>query len=213
MEIKEKEYKRRGYAPDLTDSDNVAAVTNILLETIKAGRPAAYPETEQGLEDFKKATVDYLEYVQRTNESGIEKKVMVDIESWACYLGITRATICSYERTRGEPWQQFIAVVKNGIAAAKKEASFHGQLQPMIAVFDLANNHSYKNTSEFKLEVEPKEPERRAKSLEELKIDLAEYSRKLALEDDRQNRLLPQNDISEPETIIHEEKEVQSNGL
>ena len=84
---------------------------------------------------------------------------MVDIESWACFLGITRATIASYERTRGEYWQQFIAVVKNGIAAAKKEAAFHGQLQPMIAVFDLANNHNYKNTNEFKLEVEPKKPE------------------------------------------------------
>ena len=97
--------------------------------------------------------------MQQTNESGIEKKVMVDIESWACFLGITRATIASYERTRGEYWQQFIAVVKNGIAAAKKEAAFHGQLQPMIAVFDLANNHNYKNTNEFKLEVEPKKPE------------------------------------------------------
>ncbi len=151
-----KEYKRQGYAPDLSDTDNISAVTNILLETIKSGRPAAYEDSETGLEAFKQGTIDYLLYVQRTNESGIEKKVMVDIESWACFLGITRATIASYERTRGESWKQFISVTKNGIAAAKKEAAFHGQLQPMIAVFDLANNHNYKNTNEFKLEVEPK---------------------------------------------------------
>lgn len=164
----EKQYKRQGYAPDLSESDNVAAVTNILLETVKVGRPAAYTDDIDGLEAFKKSTIDYLEYVQQTNASGIEKKVMVDIESWACFLGITRATIATYERTRGEHWQQFIAVVKNGIAAAKKEAAFHGQLQPMIAVFDLANNHNYKNTNEFKLETVPKEPERRILSADEL---------------------------------------------
>lgn len=164
----EKQYKRQGYAPDLTESDNVAAVTNILLETVKSGRPAAYADDIDGLEAFKKSTIDYLEYVQQTNASGIEKKVMVDIESWACFLGITRATIATYERTRGEYWQQFIAVVKNGIAAAKKEAAFHGQLQPMIAVFDLANNHNYKNTNEFKLETVPKEPEKRILRADEL---------------------------------------------
>lgn len=164
----EKQYKRQGYAPDLSESDNVAAVTNILLETLKAGRPAAFEDSIEGLEAFKQATIDYLEYVQQTNASGIEKKVMVDIESWACFLGITRATIATYERTRGEYWQQFIAVVKNGIAAAKKEAAFHGQMQPMIAVFDLANNHNYKNTNEFKLETVPKEPEKRILSADEL---------------------------------------------
>jgi len=151
-----KEYKRRGYAPDLSDSDNVTTVTKILLETLKACRPAAYEDSIEGLEAFKQSTISYLEYVQQTNESGLEKKVMVDIESWACFLGITRATIATYERTRGEYWQQFIAVVKNGIAAAKKEAAFHGQLQPMIAVFDLANNHHYKNTNEFHLVPEEK---------------------------------------------------------
>lgn len=164
----DKTYKRQGYAPDLSEADNISAVTNILLETIKAGRPAAYPDTTQGLEDFKQNTISYLEYVQHTNESDIKKKVMVDIESWACFLGITRATIATYERTRGGSWKEFIAVTKNGIAAAKKEAAFHGQLQPMIAVFDLANNHNYRNTNEFKLEVEPKEPERRIMSIDEL---------------------------------------------
>lgn len=164
----DKEYKRKGYAPDLSDSDNISAVTNILLETLKAGRPAAYEDSIEGLEAFKQATISYLEYVQQTNKSGIEKKVMVDIESWACFLGITRATIVNYERTRDEYWQQFISIVKNGIAAAKKEAAFHGQLQPMIAVFDLANNHNYKNTNEFKLETVPKEPEKRILSAGEL---------------------------------------------
>lgn len=164
----DKAYKRQGYAPDLSESDNVMVVADILLETVKAGRPAAFPDSVEGLESFKQCTIDYLEYVKRANESGIEKKVMIDVESWACFLGITRATIATYERTRGEPWQQFIAVVKNGVAAAKKEAAFHSQIQPMIAVFDLANNHHYINTSEFKVAVEKQEPERKILSASEL---------------------------------------------
>ncbi len=200
MEIKEKNYKRKGYAPDLTDSDNVAAVTNILLETIKAGRPATFPETRQGFEEFKKATIDYLEYVQRINESGIEKKVMIDIEGWCTFLGIVRSTICNYERTRGEPWKQFIGLIKGGICAAKKEAAFHGQIQPMIAVFDLANNHSYKNTSEFKLEVEPKEVGHKELTMKEIQARL--------LEDEPKRELLTTDENLTQETI-----EAQNNEL
>lgn len=156
----DKVYKRKGYAPDLSSSDNISAVTEILLETAKAGRPPAYPETDQGLEEFKKNTIAYINHVQAINSGDdVEKKVILDIESWACYTGITRATIATYERTRNEDWKQFIKLIKNGICAVKKEAAFHGQIQPMISVFDLANNHDYKNTNEFKLEVEPKNPE------------------------------------------------------
>lgn len=205
-----KEYKRQGYAPDLSESDNVSAVTRILLETIKAGRPAAYPDTPQGLEDFKEATVKYLEHVQKVNESGIEKKVMVDIESWACYLGTTRATIATYERTRDEKWQEFIAVTKNGIAAAKKEAAFHGQLQPMIAVFDLANNHNYKNTNEFKLETAPKEPERKIMLSSELPVLLVTPEEREKWEKEReQNGITGLPDLSKP--LGTEESEAYNN--
>lgn len=174
----DKDYKRKGYAPDLSDSDNISAVTEILLETVKAGRPPAYPETEQGLEEFKQNTVAYINHVQTINSGDDDsKKVIVDIESWACYLGTTRATIATYERTRSEDWKQFIAVVKNGIAAVKKEAAFHGQMQPMIAVFDLANNHSYKNTNEFKLEVDTKDSDRKVLPAD-AKIDLLAWKNK-----------------------------------
>ena len=165
----EKQYRRQGYAPDLTEIDNISAVTNILLETVKVGRPAAYEDSPAGLEAFKLRTIEYLEHVQRVNESDdMEKKVVVDIESWSCFAGITRATLSTYERTRGEDWQQFIAFVKNGIASVKKEAAFHGQIQPMIAVFDLANNHSYINTNEFKLKVDKEEPQQPQRTPEEI---------------------------------------------
>lgn len=174
----DKEYKRKGYAPDLSETDNIMAVTAILLTTVKAGRPAEYPEDEHGLERFKKTTIEYLEHVQEINSGDdVSKKVIPDIESWACYLGITRATLATYARTRGEDWKQFIAVVKNGIAAVKKEAAFHGQLQPMIAVFDMANNHDYKNTNEFKLNVSQGEDDRKVLPAD-AKIDLLSWKNK-----------------------------------
>lgn len=163
-----KEYKRQGYAPDLSDCENIMAVNDILLNTIKVGRPASYEDSERGLSEFKQNTIAYLEYIRHVNESDISKKVMIDIESWCVFLGITRTTLLSYEKQRDSSWQEFISVTKTGICAAKKEAAFHSQLQPMIAVFDLANNHNYKNTSEFKIDTNENQPERKFLSVNEL---------------------------------------------
>lgn len=165
----DKEYKRKGYTPDLSETDNIMAVTDILLTTVKAGRPAEYPEDEHGLERFKKTTVEYLEHVQEINSGDdVSKKVIPDIESWACYLGITRATLATYARTRGEDWKQFIAVVKNGIAAVKKDAAFHQQIAPVMAMFDFTNNHDYVNTNEFKLNASVTEDAKRVLTAKEL---------------------------------------------
>ena len=65
---------------------------------------------------------------------------------------MTRRTILTYEKQRGENWRNFIEQVKNAIAACKKELAFHQQIPPVVAMFDLTNNHSYVNTSEFKIE-------------------------------------------------------------
>lgn len=153
-----KEYKRQGYAPDLSDCDNIVAVTDILLSAARCGRPASYPESEQGFEDFQRKTIDYIIHVQEINKSDdVNKKVIPDIESWACYLGITRATLAVYERKRDGKWKQYISMIKNGIAAVKKEAAFHSQTNAMIALFDFTNNHEYVNTSEFKLNTNNKQ--------------------------------------------------------
>ena len=46
----------------------------------------------------------------------------------------------------------FIEQTKNAIAACKKELAFHQQIPPVVFMFDACNNHSYTNTSEFKVE-------------------------------------------------------------
>ena len=50
-------------------------------------------------------------------------------------------------------------------------------MQPMIAVFDMANNHDYKNTNEFKLNVSPGGDDRKVLPAD-AKIDLLEWKSK-----------------------------------
>ena len=99
------------------------------------------------------STIDYFQYVKDTNANpDIDKKLVPDVEALCTFLEITRNTLLTYEKRRGGSWQDFIKQTKNAIAACKKELAFHQQIPPVVAMFDLTNNHSYVNTSEFKIE-------------------------------------------------------------
>ena len=151
-QLQPKEYKR--FTPKPIGADNtLEAVLNTTIESLKQGRPPVYPETEQGLEDFKQATIDYFQYVKDTNANpDIDKKLVPDIEGWAVFTSLTRRTILTYEKQRGENWRNFIEQVKNARAACKKELAFHQQIPQVVFMFDACNNHGYTNTSEFKVE-------------------------------------------------------------
>ena len=107
-ELQPKEYRR--FTPEPIGVDNtLEAVLNTTIESLKQGRPPAYPETEQGLEDFRQTTIDYFQYVKDTNANpDIDKKLVPDIEGWAVFTGLTRRTILTYEKQRGESWRNFI---------------------------------------------------------------------------------------------------------
>lgn len=160
-ELKSKEYKRFTPVPIEADS-TLEAVLNITIDSLKQGRPPAYPETEQGFEEFKQTTIDYFEYVKSINANpDINKMLVPDIEALCTFLGITRATLLTYEKQRDCNWQDFIKQTKNAIASCKKELAFHQQIPPVIAMFDLTNNHGYVNSSEFRIEpISDKAPER-----------------------------------------------------
>lgn len=166
-ELQPKEYKR--FTPEPIGTDNtLEAVLNMTIESLKIGRPPTYPETEQGLEEFKRTTIDYFQYVKDTNASpDVDKKLVPDIEGWAVFTGLTRRTILTYEKQRGENWRNFIEQTKNAISACKKELAFHQQIPPVVAMFDLTNNHSYVNTSEFKIEAISDKPQEKQFSLED----------------------------------------------
>lgn len=136
-------------------ADDLNSVLDMSIRSIKLGRAAKFEESEQGLQDFKEASISYLEYVRETNNSpDNENHLIPDIESWATYLGTTRMTIINYEKNRGQEWKDFIALIKGSITACKKQLAFRQKIPTVLALFDLTNNSDYVNSSEFKLRPE-----------------------------------------------------------
>ncbi|NBH36478.1 hypothetical protein D3Z58_23900 [Clostridiaceae bacterium] len=126
------------------------------IESVKVGMPAAFPDTLEGLVEFKRRSIEYLEYLREVNSRPDATRVVPDIEGWSCYIGTTRTTILKYSKCRSEEWQEFIDIMKNSIAAAKKQLAFTCKIPPVIAAMDLTNNHDYVNSNEFHLVPEEK---------------------------------------------------------
>lgn len=150
------------------ETDDTTAILDMIIDksTERMGRPCQYPNDKKGLEEFIQNTVSYFEYVNGVNSSeGVDKKLIPDIESWAVFLGITRATIFNYEQ-RGNEWREVIAYYKNAIASIKKQLALTFKIPPMIMAFDFTNNHGYCNTNEFKLTTEVKNVDPETNKLE-----------------------------------------------
>lgn len=142
-------------------ADDLNSVLDMSIRSLKMGRPAKFEESEQGLQDFKEASISYLEYVRETNNNpDNENHLIPDIESWATFIGTTRMTIINYEKSRGQDWKDFIALIKGAITACKKQLAFRQKIPTVLALFDLTNNSDYVNSSEFKLKPEVFEPTR-----------------------------------------------------
>ena len=161
-------YKRQKDTLPMEQGDTLA-ITSLILESSKsrAGRPAHYEDSPQGLDMFIQNSLSYFEYIQSCNIELEDKIVIADIESWAVYLGITRNSILNYER-RSDQWKETIEYFKNAICSIKKQLALRGKIPSVVAVFNLANNHHYRNTSEFRLETEVKSDDRIALSADVL---------------------------------------------
>lgn len=163
------------------EAHDLDAVLDMSIRSIQLGRPAKFPETEQGLEDFKQCSIDYLEFVRRTNNNPAnENRIIPDIEGWAAFLGTTRQTILTYEKTRDEEWQEFILQVKNIITACKKQLAFRQKIPTLLAVFDLTNNSDYVNTSEFKLKPDNVQNKQPTVTLESIREGIAKLGQNKA---------------------------------
>ena len=111
-----------------------------------------YNPDAEGLQKFTDASIEFFEYVAKVNaDPDMKTKIIPDVESWALYLGVTRQTIFAYERRGGE-WAEIIDFFKNAIATNKKQLALTYKVPPVLAIFDLTNNHGYVNSQEFKLE-------------------------------------------------------------
>jgi hypothetical protein len=148
-----KRYKRRFEVEKISPGD-LGAVLDMGLASLK-GRSPKYPETQEGLEEFKENTLNYFKYIQNCNkEDETEHNLIPDVEGLCCYLGISRKTLLVYENNRDEEWKDFIQKAKTLITATKKQLIFRQKIPPVVGIFDLCNNSDYVNSSEFKLNTE-----------------------------------------------------------
>ncbi len=145
------------------DGDELQSILAIgmrgLAKSARKGPPVLFPHTPEGLDAFRRESYAYLQYVQEvdsTAQEGGRLRLIPDVESWAAYMGITRETIRRYEATRGEEWAQAIQQIKGVITACKKQLALQGKIPPVLAIFDLTNNHGYVNSSEFRLQTQTK---------------------------------------------------------
>lgn len=147
----------------------------LLLQGIRAleesnGRilNSKYPNTAEGLAEFKQKSLSYLKSVMRECEESdnLQDTPFPNVESWCAYLNITRMTLSNYSQ-RGEEWQDVIKQVKTVIVSVKSQLADHGKIPPMTWVFDATNNFGYFNTSEYKI-VEETPNQARALSAAEL---------------------------------------------
>lgn len=160
-------YKKRGDVLPL-EKDDMTACLQLAFESLKNNQNAVrYPNTPEGLGQFRQRTVEYFEHVDRINkdlEDG--QRLIPDIESWALYCGLCRRTILNYENRGGE-WRMFVRRVKDALTMIKKQMAFRGKLPPIVLFFDLTNNSDYVNASEFKIS-RPEPEEKQQMRLEDL---------------------------------------------
>lgn len=154
------------------ETDDMTAILDMAIEqsTARMGRPAEYPHTPQGLDNFINKTIDYFEHINAVNANPeLATKLIPDIESWSVFLGVTRVTLWSYQNRGGE-WKDTIEYYKGVITATKKQLAFNYKIPPVVFVFDACNNSGYANTSEFKItEQKTAENEKQANIDEQIK--------------------------------------------
>lgn len=142
-----------------TANDLTAVVDDSIrsLQAVKArgGRPAVYAPTKEGLQDFLEDCSEYFRRINSINQNpDMERLVVPDVEGLCAHLQITRQTLHNYAATRSDDWHEAIELVRTCIASAKKQLANTYRIPPVFALFDLVNNHGYRNATEFKLTTE-----------------------------------------------------------
>ena len=153
------DYAKGDFEVTETANDLTAVVDDSIrsLQEVKArgGRPAVYAPTKEGLQDFLEDCSEYFRRINSINQNpDMERLVVPDVEGLCAHLQITRQTLHNYAATRSDDWHEAIELVRTCIASAKKQLANTYRIPPVFALFDLVNNHGYRNATEFKLTTE-----------------------------------------------------------
>ena len=153
--LEKPKYKRKTVQTEPIKDNDLSPLFDMAISGIN--RKAKYTNDEMGLKAFTDLSIEYLLKLSEANEKASENdnmRLVPDIESWATFLGISRATIYNYEKNYNEDWKEFIDRFKNAITGFKKSLAFAGKFNPVLLIFDLTNNSKYYNSSMFTIKSE-----------------------------------------------------------
>ena len=88
-------------------------------------------------------------------------RLIPSIESWSVFMGLSRMTILTYEKQRGDDWKDAIAYIKGAIQACRSQLCDRGKIPVIAHIFSAVNSLSgYANTSEIKVTAIPEMEEK-----------------------------------------------------
>lgn len=157
------------------NGNELQLMDDIVLEALKQGkgRPAVYPDTAEGLETLQNNIVAYFDYVANVNRANESERALVpDVEMLCGYLGITRTTLLTYQKSRGEEWRETIERAKTIIAAYQKQLGLTYKIPPVVLMFNFQNNFGYAPQNAIHVENIQTDAGRKTVSLEEIRQQL-----------------------------------------
>lgn len=147
--VRKQSYKRFKAGRDYKEIETAQAVT--LCEMMLDGFRAATKEAEKGkggrprkletVEEFREIAENYINYIKERALQGV--RLIPDVEGFCSFAGISRDTLNDWERTRPGVYSDTIKILKNNIAAYKKQLAFNGEIPPIVFATDFNNNHGY----------------------------------------------------------------------
>lgn len=138
---------------EVLEPDDLTALTQLAVSSLKkhGGQIAKYENSQAGLEKLVQKSAEFFEYCNEVNASlEPHQRLIPDVESWCCFMGVTRVTIHQYAK-RNQQWNDAIAMIKEALLMGKKQLAMHNRIPSLIFIFDASNNHNYLNSSEFHL--------------------------------------------------------------
>ena len=93
------------------------------------------------VEEFREIAENYINYIKERALQGV--RLIPDVEGFCSFAGISRDTLNDWERTRPGVYSDTIKILKNNIAAYKKQLAFNGEIPPIVFATDFNNNHGY----------------------------------------------------------------------
>lgn len=130
------------------ETERAVALCDMMLDGFKTAIKAAESEKRGGrprkletVEEFQQVAENYINYIRDKALQGV--RLIPDVEGFCSFAGISRDTLNDWERTRPGVYSDTIKMLKNTIAAYKKQLAFNGEIPPIVFATDFNNNHGY----------------------------------------------------------------------